>query len=296
MSTEVTTAEQGELEETPRIIAEAQATEVQTPEQAQLATEFLSQIAAIKRQDESARKTLVKPLNDHVKMINDRFKRRSVPLDEADQIVRGKVLAYETEQQRLRAQEQARLDRERREAEAKAEAERKAAVEAQQKAEREAREAEERRAAERSAAENARRAEIAEMDDQSLIALAAGVKDGDETPDALMAAQELNAREGARKAQEAAAQAERRAEEARQREIAAKSAPAAVATQAPLQSQSGKANTRKRWVAEVIDIEQVPRQYLVVDQAALNAAVRSGVREIPGVKIEQKTELSVRSR
>lgn len=277
------------------LVEQAHTLEVRTPEEASTATAFLAAIAKAKRESESARKTLTKPLSEHVKMINDGFKQRTVPLDEADRIVREKVLAYQQEAEKRARAEQERIERERREAEAKAEAERKAAVEAQQKAEREAREAEEKRAAERSAAQNARRAEIAEMGDDDLAKLIAAGDNGrciteEMHDDMLMAAQEVRVREDR-------AERERAAEEARQREIAAKSAPAtAVAAPAALASTSGSASTRKRWVAKVVSFEEVPRAYLIVDQVKLNAAVRAGIREIPGVEIEQETGLAVRAR
>ena len=45
---------------------------------------------------------------------------------------------------------------------------------------------------------------------------------------------------------------------------------------------------QKRWTYEIEDEASVPRQYMVVDGPAITAAVRAGVRDIPGVKIYQK--------
>lgn len=47
----------------------------------------------------------------------------------------------------------------------------------------------------------------------------------------------------------------------------------------------GKVIYHKVWKVEVEDAAQVPRQYLVVDESLLKAAVASGVREIPGCNI-----------
>lgn len=52
--------------------------------------------------------------------------------------------------------------------------------------------------------------------------------------------------------------------------------------------------TQKRWTYQVEDIEKVPHKYLVVNSSAINAAIRSGEREIAGVKIYQETIVSVR--
>lgn len=51
---------------------------------------------------------------------------------------------------------------------------------------------------------------------------------------------------------------------------------------------------KKTWKAEVVNEAEVPREYLVVDQVKINAAVRAGTREIPGVKIYQAESLATR--
>ena len=45
---------------------------------------------------------------------------------------------------------------------------------------------------------------------------------------------------------------------------------------------------QKRWAYEVENEALVPRGYLIVNGPAITAAVRAGVRDIPGVKIYQK--------
>ena len=61
-------------------------------------------IADLKKSIETLRKEYVKPLNDHVSGINLIFKEVSEPINEVDKIIRGKVLAYQAEQNRLRAE------------------------------------------------------------------------------------------------------------------------------------------------------------------------------------------------
>lgn len=51
--------------------------------------------------------------------------------------------------------------------------------------------------------------------------------------------------------------------------------------------------TTKRWTYEVADVEKIPREYLVVDSAAVNRAIRNGVREIAGIDIFQVEGLRV---
>ncbi len=52
---------------------------------------------------------------------------------------------------------------------------------------------------------------------------------------------------------------------------------------------------RKTWKGKVVDESLVPREYLSVDQVKINAAIRTGVRKIPGVEIAQEENLSQRS-
>lgn len=48
------------------------------------------------------------------------------------------------------------------------------------------------------------------------------------------------------------------------------------------------------WDFEVIDKAQLPLEFLKVDEVAIRAAIRNGSREIAGVKIFQKPQLSLR--
>ena len=71
------------------------------------ASDLLGWIAGNKKRLEAQRVSLVRPLNDHVKFINERFKGWMAPLESADQAVRGKVLTYQREQSRIAAEAQA---------------------------------------------------------------------------------------------------------------------------------------------------------------------------------------------
>lgn len=51
---------------------------------------------------------------------------------------------------------------------------------------------------------------------------------------------------------------------------------------------------RKTWTYEIVDEETVPRQYLVVSDAAIKLAISAGVRVIPGVRIYEKEGLTIR--
>lgn len=51
--------------------------------------------------------------------------------------------------------------------------------------------------------------------------------------------------------------------------------------------------TTKRWIFEVVDVNKVPREYLVLDSVTVNKAIRNGVREINGLSIFQTESLRV---
>jgi hypothetical protein len=72
------------------------------------ANDALGVVARLKKNLEERRGFFVKPLNDQVKRVNEWFKGLSTPLDQADLILRDKVLAYRREVERQRAEELAR--------------------------------------------------------------------------------------------------------------------------------------------------------------------------------------------
>lgn len=57
----------------------------------------------------------------------------------------------------------------------------------------------------------------------------------------------------------------------------------------------GSATSKKVWTFEVVDVSKLPAQYVQPNPVAINAAVKSGVRSIAGVRIYERPELSVRS-
>ncbi len=55
-----------------------------------------------------------------------------------------------------------------------------------------------------------------------------------------------------------------------------------------------KAAASVKWVHEVTDAAQVPREYLMVNEAAIKAAIAGGKREIPGVRIFEQVRTAIR--
>lgn len=60
-----------------------------------------------------------------------------------------------------------------------------------------------------------------------------------------------------------------------------------------IESKSGEIRTTRRWVFEVVDEKKVPREYLKVDDSKVDAVISEGVRQIPGLRIYQKEDISV---
>jgi hypothetical protein len=59
-------------------------------------------------------------------------------------------------------------------------------------------------------------------------------------------------------------------------------------------STGAKATASTYWKGDVTDIDKVPRQYMMVNQAAIDAAIKGGVREIAGVHIHEAVRTSIR--
>jgi len=173
------------------------------------ATNLLSVIAKTKKELEEQRKFLVKPLNDHVKSINDRFKAYTLPLDRADTILRKKVLEYRQEQERKRREEEERL----------------------------------RKLAEKEQARLEKKAE----------------KKGEPAPPPII--------------------------------VPTLDGPAKT-----VQADLGTASVKQVWTYEIVDENQIPREYLMVDEKKIAAVVKAGVRNIPGVRIYQADQLAIRAR
>ena len=55
-----------------------------------------------------------------------------------------------------------------------------------------------------------------------------------------------------------------------------------------------KAAASVKWVHEVTDAAQVPREFLMVNEAAIKAAIAGGRRDIPGVRIFEQVRTAIR--
>ena len=97
-------------QESVRLLEYAESRIIQSPEDIKTATDDLALISNLKKAIEERRKEYIGPINSYIQGINDVFKKFGVPLAEADTITRGKILAYRSEQERIR-QEEERINR-----------------------------------------------------------------------------------------------------------------------------------------------------------------------------------------
>ncbi len=202
---------------------EAEALAVDSEASQAQAVTLLTKIASAQKDAEAKRAALVKPLNDHVKGINDLFRQVMAPVVEADRLLRQKLLAYRNDQAR-KAKEAADLA-------------------ARQKA----------------------------VADQIRLEAEAAKRRGDERQTAVL----LNA-------------AVDQYDAAKQIRAAAAPPPATAKTDV------GAVTVRKRWTFEVVNLADVPRDYLRLDEQKVTAVIRAGVREIPGLRVFEVEEAAVR--
>ncbi len=188
------------------------------------AVDLVARIRRTLREAEAKRTSIVKPHNDHVKVVNDAFKRALTPFVEADGALSRRVIEYDRKQKRLADEAAARAERERLESAARL------------------REAEQ--------AEAAQRPVLAEQ--------------------LLTDAVEHEERASAAQAQ-------------------------AVLPARTVHTEAGTTSTTKRWTYDVVNLAEVPAEYLEIKAGAVREAINAGARAIPGLRIYQAENLAVRT-
>lgn len=58
--------------------------------------------------------------------------------------------------------------------------------------------------------------------------------------------------------------------------------------------EDGKLTKVKKWSWELEDEQIIPREYLALDEKKIDEAIKQGVRNIPGIKIFEKEEITMR--
>lgn len=100
----------GEISKDIAIIsAEADTYTIQSQGDVAIATEFLVKVKGRAKRIEELRQFFVKPLNDQVKAINERFKASLKPLEDIEVKVKRLISDYTLEQERIRREEEKKL-------------------------------------------------------------------------------------------------------------------------------------------------------------------------------------------
>jgi len=68
----------------------------------------------------------------------------------------------------------------------------------------------------------------------------------------------------------------------------------AVLPSKTVRTDAGSSTVKKVWTFHLVNLDAVPTEYLVLDEAKVRDAIRAGVRAIPGLEILQEEQLAVR--
>lgn len=230
------------------------------------AIEAGKQIKALMKQVEDKRKELVGPLNERVKLVNSYVKDMVSPLESAESHIRAELNRFAEAQEKIKQEELRRAEDVRREQERKAEEER-LRIQSEQEAKR-------------------------QSDLRELAAAEAAAKEmfgdcGDAAEQVEQARAEIEERN----------ERERLENEARlDREAAIRNAQASATTYDINQNQIK--NARKNWKVEIVDIDLVPKEFVIktLNSAMALASARAGNTNIPGLRFTQEMSVSLGSK
>lgn len=237
------------IEEWASLHRQAQVLEIVTPDDTVAAANLLKDCNSFIKRVEISRKEVTEPLQEFVKGAIAKEKELVKPAVQSKDIIQQKVKAYNEKLEQIRKEEAARIQKEKDDERAREEAERK------------------RREEEEAAQRKKEDDELAEM----------------EADDAEKAAKQKEI-EDERIRREFAENKAKREEEERMKKLEDE----AKQKQAVLDANSAAAKPKwmtSYWKYEIEDETQVPLAYCSPDSAKINAAIKAGVREIPGVRV-----------
>lgn len=222
-------------------------------------------IRAVKEKVAERVKQLCAPLNEREKYVKEQAKGVLNPFENSDLSVDAKIVSYNAKKKEEALAEQARIRAEQEAARRKAEAEQR----------------------QRDAAEERRQLEEA----QRIAELNRQAKDAAKKKDvaAQLEAENKRREEEARIEKERAERQQKEAAELAQKKLEEERAERERMDE--LAKAKGREKTRgvqSRWTYDIVDPDQVPREYCDPAPKKLNAVVQAGIRQIPGCHIYQK--------
>lgn len=229
----------------------------------EIAAGFLKNVKDMAKKVEISRKSIVDPINKAKDAIQALFNPVLLRLENSERHLKGLMIAYSTEQERIRAEKEEKLRQQ-------------AAVE--EARQRKIKEEQERQWREK---ENAAAAELARQN-----ALIANAKNEKQRAEAEAAAAIAKAEQA-----KAAAKAEERAQQAAEVQVIAP-------TIAPTFQKAAGTSLKKNWKARIINEAVIPRDYLMVDLSKLDKVAKAtqGSLNIPGVQFYFENVLGSTSR
>lgn len=90
------------------LVARATKLKIESNQDLSKSTSILADISGSKKQIETMRKSFTQPLNESLKNINGFFKKLEKPLTDATAIIKTKILTFHQEQERIKAEEEAK--------------------------------------------------------------------------------------------------------------------------------------------------------------------------------------------
>ena len=60
-------------------------------------------------------------------------------------------------------------------------------------------------------------------------------------------------------------------------------------------TEEGSSHSRAVWKWKIVDVDALPRDWMIPDEKAINGAVRAGLRSIPGIRIYEETQTIIRT-
>lgn len=262
------------------LLGKAKQLSIVKTEDVQVATSILKECQQTEKELESKRLEITKPLNDFIGEVNVLFRGTAVPILEAKNEVKTKIVSYNQEQERIKREEEARLlaeerarlqkleeeriERERLEAQKRAEEERKLAIERERlrklEEERIAKEMEARKASDEEQRKAREEADRQRMEREKL-----------ENERLELDRQKREVEEEKRRQEEQRVIDEQKRVEA---DLLAKK-----------QAELRVKGIVKRWAWEIVEENKVPRAFCTSDSKKIAEAVKAGVRQIEGVRI-----------
>jgi len=266
------------------LIAKSKALVIVKTEDTQIARSLLKDCQKAEKELEEKRIEIVRPLNDFVSEVNTLFKETKLPILTAKNGIQEKIVKHTQEQERIRKEEEAKRFAEEQARLKKLEEERleRERIEAQKRAEEQAKLREEQERLRKLEEERiAKEIEAKKANEE------AQRKIREEAEKQRLEREKIeNERLEIERQKREAAEERRRLEE--EKRIMEEKRIAEEAEKKKAEEMRIKGIVKK-WAWEIVDEQKIPRAFCSSDSKKINEAIKSGIREIDGIRIFEST-------